>query len=346
MHSNWVCSFAEDPNLLHLYSIAHDKTIIQWNVKKLEKMRKFTGFKTKGFHRSFSVSELTHKIYGIDAISPNSIKILEMNRNKVELLHGSKAPILSLIKASMKPVLYCLYKDNKILIWNLNSKIILKSLINIHPFDISVIALSSRGHLFAGSSDDKLKIIYEDSIVRTFDVMNFESSIDCIQVSPNSKYIFVGGDNQVIHIIKDIRMIIKGSSGSGSFESLRTLSSNEMERRSRVAVNLSNVNEGIQSVIFGKGNKKRKTLNPVIKRKSSFWNKKKLLSKGSLELRYQVLKSDSFGLQPKKIKQDLIKLKPLMSIYEEGEKRKSSEEYNENHSRNILNLENNLKFQK
>lgn len=323
--------------------MAHDKRIIQWDIKKLTKIKEFHGFGTKGYHRSFAVSELTFKIYGIDFKNPKAIRVQKMNHKKVELIDGSKAPILCLIRSYSKPVLYTLAKDNQIYIWNLNNRKILKTISNISKFDIRVLSLSNKGQLFTGGGNDKLKIIYDDSIIRTFDVMNFGSTIDCISISSNSKYVFVGGENQVINIIKEVGLLVNSSSGSGgSFESLRTLSSNDMEKRNKDGLNMMNI-KGLQSVIYGQKTQKRKTLNAPATRMSGFSNNKKLLTKGSYEIRYRTLKSDSFVLHPRKTKADLSKLMPLMSIYEEGEKRNSPDKQNENNQKNILNLDGKFK---
>lgn len=335
-HSNWVCAFARDPHLLHLYSIGHDHKIIQYNVKKLQKLAEFGGFGTKGYRGSFCVSELTDRIFGIDAVCGSLVRVLDLGRRKVDLLRGSRTPILSLIKSDSKKVLYALSKDNTILIWDLFTRRIRKTLKNIHKFDIETFNLSNRGNLFVGSSDDKMKIVFQDSIVRTFDLMNAESSIDTIEISQNSRYIYAGCDNQKIIILKEIGMLITGSSGSSSFESLRTLSSNDLEKKKDSLV-LSK--EGLQKVIYGGGAKKRKTLNAPTSRKSSFSNSKKLLSKGSYEFRYQTLHSDSFNIHSRKSKNDMLRLEPLKSICEKIEKIKSppkSKKVKESHKNNLL----------
>lgn len=283
-------------------------------------MAEFSGFTTKGHRDSFCVSELTDRIFGIDTACGKLIRVLQLARRKVDFMRGSRAPILSLIKSDSKKVLYSLSKDNTISIWNLLSRRIWKTLRGVHRFNIETFSLSGRGHLFVGSSDDKMKIVFHDSIVRTFDLMNKESSIDAIEISQNNRYIYAGCDNQQILILKEIGMLINGSSGSGSFESLRTLSSNDLEKKKDSLI-LSK--DGLQQVIYGKAVKKRKTLNAPISRKSSFSNNHKLLSKGSYEFRYQTLHSDSFNLHTRNSKIDMLKLEPLKSICEQIEKVKS-----------------------
>ena len=152
--------------------------------------------------------------------------------------------------------------------------------------------------------------------------MNFESSIDAIEISSKGRYLYLGCDNQVIHILKDIGMMFHSSSGSGSFESLRTLSSNELEKRKKDSLKFGNLKEGFFSVKYGSKTKKRKTFDTT-NRKSSFSNNKELLSKGSYEIRYQKLRSDSTNIKQSKSKADLVKINTLMSIYEEKEKFKS-----------------------
>ena len=94
-----------------------------------------------------------------------------------------------------------------------------------------------------------------------------------------------------------------------------------MEKRKKDSL-FGNSKEGIYPVVYGKNIQKRKTVN-MISRKSSFSTNNKLLNKGSYELRYTTIRSDSIQLKSQKSKNDMIKLQPLMSICERVEKVKS-----------------------
>lgn len=318
-HSNWVCAFAKDAHLLHLYSIAHDQTVICWDIKKLQKHRQFPGFATKGHHSSFSVCEMSSRLFGVDAGKPGGrvLKVLHMDRGKAEYFPPTNAPILAIIRSPKKSLLYTLLKDNSICVWNLQQRKKLKKISDIHNFNIQSVRLSSKNVLFASGGNDKLKIIYNESIIQSFDVMNFEAGIGVIEVSSNGRFLYLGSDNQVVHILKDVGNLMHNSSGSGSFESLRTLSSNELDKRKKDSI-VEGSPRDFFSVKYGANQKKRNTLNEPLCRKSSFSNNQKLLSKGSYENRYQILRVDSGGpgARVRAI------MKPLISISEEKEKEK------------------------
>jgi hypothetical protein len=164
-----------------------------------------------------------------------------------------------------------------------------------------------------------MKLIYNQKIIQTFDVMNLENGVGVINVCSNGKYLFLGSDNQKIHILKDMSILAHSSSGSGSFESLRTISSNELDKRKKDSIQFGN-NKDFISVKYGSQSKKRFTLHDSLVRKSSFSNTKKLLSKGSYENRYQLMRADSINVRQQKLVKDILKIKPLMSISEEKEK--------------------------
>ena len=316
MHSNWVCSFAKGPNLLHLYSIAHDYKIIKWDVKKLQMIDQYQGFYSKGYHNSFVVCEIKEKIFGIDAdrSQGNFIKIHNMKRNKVHYIQTLLAPIIAILKSSKKNLLYTITKDNIISIFNMNIEKLWKRFRNIHQLDILTVGQSmDQTFIFLGCQDDKLKILCKDFLIKTQDINNQNTSINALEISNDDKNIYLGGENLTINILKVLRALPSSSSGSTSFESLKTLSSNDLEKKnSQESIFSQSDRKSFIKVKYGARDKKRKTIGASSSLRKSIFSNNKLLIKGSFDDRYCLMPFH----ESHSLKDDNLQVEPLNKIKE------------------------------
>lgn len=238
VHKSIITSFSNQNGLDYFYSIGHDYNIYQFSLKKVILEKKFKNFFSNGSENVFFIDQFHNKLYGIDASTHNQhlIKLSSLSKEKYEYIYCGISSILCFQLVSKMNILFIFKKDLSFSLMNTKSKKIWKQFPNFFTSDINSIKMESNQKfiLVSSQNEDKLKIIFNKNTSHIQDLHIKHNSISASYITKKKGLIFLGDKKKNIISVKYSNVKNNSSSfnsGSASFESFKTLSSNDLEKK-------------------------------------------------------------------------------------------------------------------
>jgi hypothetical protein len=235
IHDGSITSFAMQPNLANLYSLGHDCKINVINTKKNLLEKSFTGFYSNGQKNSFAVSQKSQIIYGIsEALQERHLlKIVNVRKGFKQYVYTDAVSIHCLEFSELKKLIYVFKKDMNFFILNSNTNKVWKKIKNFSSCSINHISLSyDQKFLIISFMSDEIKILFKDSYFRTENSNNLGFVNTSFLLTRDNNLLFLTDDKNYLTVLKASSPNLKYSSSSSiSLESLKTLSSNDLEKK-------------------------------------------------------------------------------------------------------------------
>lgn len=287
-------------NLKNLYSLGHDSKINIINTKNNILEKNFNGFYSNGQKHSFAVSENSQMIYGIsEAIDQRHlVKIVSMRKGSIQYVYTDAVTVHCLEFSDLKKLLYVFKKDMNFFIVNCHTNKVWKKIMNFSNCSINHISLSfDHRFLIISFMNDEIKILFEDTFFRTENLNNFGFVNTSFYLSKDNNSLFLTDDKNYFYILKTSSPNAKYSSSSSvSLESLKTISSNDLEKKS-IEQGRNKINVMVIPSYPDINNSENK--NPSCQRKSLF-GLQKLKLKELSQIQNKTLskgKSENFSVQ-------------------------------------------------
>lgn len=334
IHKSIITSFSNQNGLDHLYSIGHDYNIYQYSLKKVIVEKKFTNFFSNGFENVFIIDQFNNMLYGIDASQYNQhlIKISSLSREKNEFIYCGISPILSFQLVTQINILFIFKKDLGFSLLNIKSKKIWKQFPNFFMSNINCIQMeSNQKFILISCQNDKLKIIFNNNTSHIQDLNIKNNSISACYITKKKGLIFLGDIKKNIISVKYSNARNNSSSfnsGSASFESFKTLSSNDLEKKKNELLERKNSEFRVS---YGSNPYKRRItdcsdLKEFRIRKSIFGHQKSFVQMTSKNSFYFMNENNkSFGINQKSLKQTEKKILEKDIEYDEEEEKNKDE---------------------